>query len=133
MKNKSVFYFLILTISVFAFVVKGLVYASLGSFIPLILATGVFALFVIFRTKPKVLSRILFWWAIGMILWSLIRFLIGGINNFVKPLTENHLHEQLGIQGTIISLLFFVIGILLLRKKNRWHALSFYYEKLQSS
>ncbi|MAQ75234.1 MAG: hypothetical protein CL613_02740 [Aquimarina sp.] len=113
-------YFIVLSLSILAFIGKGVMYVLIGSYIPMILSLLVLGVFLISRKRNKLLLISIKFWAIALIIWSLLRILIGSLNFFVKPLTENHLHQQLGIKGTIISLIFLGTGIYLLRKRHSY-------------
>tara|TARA_R110000868_G_scaffold37111_14_gene131609 strand:+ start:19479 stop:19862 length:384 start_codon:yes stop_codon:yes gene_type:complete len=119
MIKKADLYFFILFGSLIAFLAKGIFYAIIGSYLPIILALAITVSFLLTRDKTKYHNIIIKIWAISLIIWSILRIVIGVLNHFVKPLTENHLQQQLGIQGMIISIIILVFGIFLLKKKTR--------------
>lgn len=120
MTNKSsTLYTVILILSLFLFLIKGFQYAVLGSYIPLVLALVICMLFYLNRKKKKALNILIKIWALLIIIWSLLRLLIGTADRFGKELMENHLQENLGVTGSLISLLFLVVGFYLFNKNRR--------------
>lgn len=115
-------YFFVLSLSILAFIGKGIMYLSISGYLPIILSLFVLGVFLISRKKIKLLIFSIKFWAISLIIWSVLRIIIGAMNYFIKPLTENHLHQQLGIRGMIISIIFLWAGFYLLKKKyrNNW-------------
>lgn len=112
-------YLFILSLSILSFIAKGIMYMTIGSYVPIFLSVLVLGVFIITRKRPKLLILSIKFWAISLIIWAVLRIVIGIIDFFVKPLTENHLHQQLGIAGMIISLIFLGVGFYLLKGKNR--------------
>ncbi|WP_412561248.1 hypothetical protein [Winogradskyella sp. MIT101101] len=120
MTNKPrTLYTVILVLSLFLFLIKGIQYAVLGSYIPLVLALVICMLFYLNRKNKKSLDILIKIWALLIIIWSLLRLLIGTADQFGKELMENHLQENLGVTGSLISLLFLVVGFYLFNKKRR--------------
>ncbi|UZR96340.1 hypothetical protein [Chondrinema litorale] len=102
------------------FIYKGIIYAFIGSYTPLLIITSVISLFIFgLKKSNKALKRILGFWAVLIILWSITRLLFGFVNMFVKPIPEAHVSAQLGITGTLFSAIFLFFGIYLWRYKNR--------------
>ena len=120
MTNKSItLYTVCLVLSLFLFLIKSFQYAVLGTYIPLVLALVICMLFYLNRKKKKALNILIKIWALLIIVWSLLRLLIGTADRFGKELMENHLQENLGVTGSLISLLFLVVGFYLFNKKRR--------------
>lgn len=119
MNSKITPYSLVLSLSMLAFIAKGILYLSIGSYLPIILSLFVLGIFLISRKKIKLIRISIKLWAISLIAWAVLRIIIGVINYFVNPLAENHLHEQLGITGSITSVIFLIAGFYLLKKKHR--------------
>ncbi|WP_411767518.1 hypothetical protein [Winogradskyella sp. A3E31] len=112
-------YFFVLSLSILAFIGKGIMYLFISSYVPIILSLVVLGVFLISRRKIKLLIISIKFWAISLIVWSVLRIFIGVMNYFVKPFTENHLDQQLGIIGMVISIIFLWAGFYLLKKKHR--------------
>ncbi|MEM1338544.1 MAG: hypothetical protein AAGF96_12365 [Bacteroidota bacterium] len=110
------FLFIPLLLSLLFFLRKGIQYAILGSYIPLL----VIALFVVLMsitiranaTLFLYLSRI---WAGVLIVWSLIRIGIAVVNYATTTFDEYHLSNQFGTSGILISALMLAIGITMIR------------------
>ncbi|MEM8507890.1 MAG: hypothetical protein AAF717_08670 [Bacteroidota bacterium] len=110
------FLFIPLLLSLLFFLRKGIQYAILGSYIPLL----VIALFVVLMsitiranaTLFLYLSRI---WAGVLIVWSLIRIGIAVVNYATTTFDEYHLSNQFGMSGILISALMLAIGITMIR------------------
>ena len=112
-------YLTLLGITLVFFVYKGISYALIGSFVPLITITIILILFIFTSKKsPNALRQMIVFWAVLLILWSSTRLLLSIVNLFVKPVPEAHVHDQLGIGGAIFSLIFLSIAIYLWRFKK---------------
>ncbi|MFD2561617.1 hypothetical protein [Aquimarina rubra] len=118
-QKRILIYSITLVVSLLLFLFKGIQYAILGSYIPIILSVTIVFIFYFLRRRKKPLNIALKIWAILMITWSVIRLFIGLVDHFGKELMENHLQENLGIFGTLISITFLILGFFLLNKKNR--------------
>ncbi|MEC7753376.1 MULTISPECIES: hypothetical protein [unclassified Roseivirga] len=110
---------LLLTLLFFAY--RGVTYAWLGSWLPLALvALVIFLLFFSLQKSAKGFGRALRFWAVLLIIWSSIRLLLSTVNQFLKPVPEAHIAEQLGFLGALTSLLFLFSGIILYRSSSRF-------------
>lgn len=119
LKNHLIFA-AVLVLSILFFFYKGISYLVLGSSVPLILISAITILFFLSsRKSEKSFRRITGLWAIVIISWSLVRLLLSLTNQFIKPVPESHVAEQLGVLGSMQSLLFLIGGIYLWRHKNR--------------
>ena len=113
-------YSTILSLTLLFFLYKGITYAVIGSFIPLLLIVLILGLlFFGFVKSPKALRRVIGIWAALVILWSVVRLLLSIINLFVKQIPEGHVDAQLGLYGAILSMLFLFAGIYILKMKKR--------------
>ena len=119
MLEKNKIYTIFLVISLLSFLIKGIQYAVLGSYVPILLSLFALTLLYFNRTKKKTLNILVKVWALLVIIWSILRLLISILDKYGKELMENHLQENLGTIGLIISVTFLYIGIFLFRKKNR--------------
>ena len=118
--KKHFLYSLVLGSTVLFFLYKGFIYLILGSYVPLILISFIIILFVLNSSKSKkMFKKTIGFWTILVIIWSLVRILLSIINQFVKPLPESHVSEQLGISDLILSLLFLSGAIYLWLNKKR--------------
>ncbi|WP_378183803.1 hypothetical protein [Aquimarina sp. SS2-1] len=115
------FYNSILILSLLLFFTKGIQYAILGSYIPIILSTTIIIVFYISRKNKKFLNTVLKIWSFLIIAWSLIRLLIAAVDHFGKELMENHLQENLGFLGSLVSICFLIAGFYLFNKKRRYN------------
>ena len=113
-------YLLLLGLTLLFYLLKGITYALIGSYIPFIFIAIILTLFAFtFKKSPKALRRIIVFWAVVLILWSSIRLLLSIVNFFIMPIPEAHVHAQLGIGGAVFSLIFLIIAIYLLKFKKR--------------
>ncbi len=111
---------LVLGFSLLFFLLKGIQYALISSYIPLFFALTFMILLVYFAGKSvKSLKIVLSVWALMIVTWAFMRLVLGFATNFIRPLSEAHVNEQLGFFGTLWSLLFLAIGIFLIRNRNR--------------
>lgn len=101
------------------FLLKGLIYVSLGSFLPLFFILLVLILLVwTLRSTERKFSKTLKFWAILLIVWSAIRLLLFITDLYLKPVPEAHVHHQI-TKGFPLSLTILILGIYLfvVRKK----------------
>ncbi|TMM57360.1 hypothetical protein FEE95_12815 [Maribacter algarum] len=116
MASSKVLYSL-LGLSVLFFLVKGVTYASIGSYVPILFITiAIIILGWSFTRCNKVHRHIIRFWAILIILWASIRLVLWIVLEIDTTLTESHLREQFGIVQNIISLLMLLIGIKIIRE-----------------
>ena len=117
--SKPTFYSAVLWGTIFAFLMKGVSYIFLESYIPVILASIILAILALLQNKPKASRTFIKLWSLALILWALARLLILSLDTFIKPLMEFHLQQELGGSGILISLIFLGLGVFLWRgKKN---------------
>ncbi|MEQ9101114.1 MAG: hypothetical protein RIF36_25540 [Imperialibacter sp.] len=110
----------ILGITLLFFLYKGISYAAIGSYVPVVFIMAILALFIAgFYKSEKAFIRVLSFWAILVVLWSFVRLLLGIVNQFVKPIPEGHVHGQLGMAGSLLSLAFLFAGVYLLRNRKK--------------
>jgi len=106
----------LLGISLLYFIIKGLDYAIIGSYIPLI-----FILFWIiliiwsFSFKQKHHLRVLKYWIIMVLIWAVARIGVWIIIHIDTGLTESHLREQFNIFQNCITIVMLVIAINVLK------------------
>ncbi len=107
-------YGLVLAISLLFFLYKGVGYALIGSYIPLLVFLGVLALWYFgLAASDLAARRVARLWAFVLILWAAVRLLLAGVNQFMKPVPEGHVAAQLGLGGTLLSLAVLFCGIYL--------------------
>lgn len=113
-------YGFILGISLLFFLYKGVSYALIGSYLPLLVFLGVLALWF-FGLSASALAarRVARLWAFVLILWASVRLLLAGVNQFLKPIPEGHVDAQLGLTGTLLSLAVLFCGGYLWKFRNR--------------
>lgn len=118
--KEHLFYATALGLSLLFFLYKGFAYLIIGSYLPIALISAIVILFVLSsRKSEKSFKKIISIWAILLIIWSSVRLLLSLVNQFVKPIPESHVSEQLGILSAMLSLLFLFGAIYLLSYKNR--------------
>ncbi|MEM8900210.1 MAG: hypothetical protein AAGC85_18995 [Bacteroidota bacterium] len=116
MIRNNPFLFIPLILSLLFFLRKGVQYAMIGSYVPLvviILPSVLMALTILQKRKTfLLLSKA---WAIILIIWSVGRLFIASVNLAIPTFDEYHLNNQLGGFGFILSILMLSLGILILR------------------
>lgn len=116
-KNKKLYILVIL--SLIFFIRKGVQYALLGSFGPLLIVAIFLFLFLTSinhnEKKMFLVSKI---WAITLIVWSIIRILISILNYITHTFDEYHLNNQFGIVRICISLIMLLIGVWIFKHSN---------------
>ncbi|MBR9845777.1 MAG: hypothetical protein GYB35_06540 [Algicola sp.] len=110
----------VLVLSLLFFFYKGVLYLLLGSYIPFILISSMIVLFFLSSEKNvKSFKRVTGLWAILIIMWSIVRIVLSLVNQFIKPISESHVSEQLGILGLMQSLIFLIGAIYLWKYRTR--------------
>jgi len=116
--NRRLAAILALMVSLLYFLVKGVVYFTLGSPIPLMLIMLVLVLLIVSAKRTELAFRhSLTFWIVLLLIWSGLRLLLLAADEFIKPVPEAHVYYGLK-DGLIWSLLFLVSGILLLFNKR---------------
>ena len=109
----------VLGLSLLFFLYKGILYALMGSYVPILFIGAIILLFMLgFNSSEKVFKRVLLMWSLLLILWAFVRLLLGGVNQFLKPIPEGHIDGQLGIMGALLSLSILAGGVYLWRGKR---------------
>jgi len=112
----------VLLLSVILTWCKGIQYALLGSFIPILFAGVVTLLLLLSAKSHRGNSRFIRIWAIVLCTWAMIRLLLSAIHFFIKPIPEGHVAAQLGLGGLVLSLVVLFMGIILWRKMPVEHS-----------
>ena len=108
-ENRSYFLYLFLTFGFF--LQKGIIYATLTSFTPLITILIICVLFYFSLHSSVVFNRFILFWSTCLIAWSSARILLSLMHRYLFPLSESHVHHQLGIHDMLLSLTAMVIAI----------------------
>lgn len=116
--SKNQGFYIPFALSILFFLRKGVQYAIIGSFIPLVfILTMIMLIALIFiseKKKPiKLISRT---WAIIIMIWSIIRILLSIAQLTLKSLNEYHLSNQFGFWGMALSISMLSVSILMMRK-----------------
>lgn len=109
-------------VSLLFFVIKGIRYALIGSYVPLVFILIVIGLlYWSFSGSVKTHRRVLRFWTILILVWSVVRLGLWGYLKVDTNLTESHLREQFGLVQNLISLGMLIAAILTLKeiKKQR--------------
>jgi hypothetical protein len=118
--KKDLIFTSILILSLLFFLYKGISYSLVGSFVPLITIAVIILLIVLSsRKSKKAAKRTIGLWIVLIVLWSIVRIALSLINQFVKPVPESHVAEQLGVLGFMQSVIFLVGAIYLWKNKHR--------------
>ena len=113
-----------LVFSLVFFVRKGIQYALIGSFVPLVAISLVLAAlsYTCLNSRSRAFRLTLKIWSSLLIMWSIIRLFLATYNTFIDRLSEHHLNQQFGFSGTVVSLLIMIMAIYILtqiRKKQK--------------
>ena len=110
---------LILSITLLFFVYKGVHYALIGSYVPLLFIIIILCLLMVGLNKsPNVFKWSVGSWSVLIILWATVRLLLSMANLFVKPVPEGHVDGQLGLASILLSVAFLIAGIYLWQKRK---------------
>ena len=105
-----------LVVTLMFFIVKGIQYAVIGSYVPIAFILVIaFVLYISYKTSAKAFRRMLRFWVFLIILWSVARLFFWVYLEIDTKLTESHLREQFGVFQNILTLGMLVSGILLLK------------------
>lgn len=109
-----------LSITLIFFLCKGILYALIGSFVPLLFIITILCLFLFSITKsPGAFKRTLTMWSVLLILWSATRLFLSIINKFVKNIPEGHIDGQLGLMSVLLSMSFLIFSFYMLKNRKR--------------
>lgn len=106
-----------LLLSLLFFWRKGIQYAVIGSYVPLLIIlvfTGLFLLLAQRRSSRLFIALRI--WAILLVCWAAARILFAVVNLTVQPFNEYHLSAQFGWMGLLLSLLILGCAIILFRR-----------------
>lgn len=120
--NQSKTLYALLGVSLLFFLIKGLNYALIGSYTPILFIIIVMVLlYGSFGLKQKRHYKIITFWAILIIIWTVTRLGISIILKIDTTLTESHLREQFGFIQQLISIGMLGLGIGMIKqlKKER--------------
>lgn len=104
-------------VSLCYFLVKGIQYLIIGSYVPILFI--LFALGLLswsYNKSGQTHRKALRFWAIVILLWASIRLLLWGYLQIDTKFTESHLREQFSLFQNAISIIMLVIGIQILKK-----------------
>ncbi|MAP54509.1 hypothetical protein [Altibacter sp.] len=118
--KRNTIFSVILILSLAYFFYKGIWYLLLGSYVPFILIALILSLLVwSSRKSAKAFRIVIATWSILVLLWSTVRLLLSLTHQFIKPVPEGHVAGQVGVLGTIHSLLFLLGAIYLWKYRKR--------------
>jgi len=108
--------YLLLTLSILFFLFKGIQYALIGSFMPIIfIAFVVFLLLLSLKIIGGGHHRVVKIWAGFLIFWSIMRLVLSVVLLVDNNLTEAHLREQFTLEQQLISLFVGLVGYYMFR------------------
>lgn len=118
--NRHRLFSLSLGLTLIFFIYKGVLYALIGSFVPLLIILTILTL-ILFSLKKsaRAFKKSIGLWSSLIIIWSTVRLLLSATNEFVKPIPEGHIDGQLGLLSVLLSITFLCAGIYMWRNKNK--------------
>lgn len=109
----------VLSLTLIFFLYKGVLYAFIGSFVPVVFIITVLSLFFYSITKShKAFKRTVALWSGLLILWSSTRILLSIINQFVKHVPEGHIDGQLDLTSNLVSFTILVCSLYMLNNRK---------------
>ncbi len=109
-----------LSITLIFFLCKGILYALIGSFVPLLFIITILCLFLFSITKsPGTFKRTLTMWSTLLMLWSATRLFLSIINKFVKNIPVGHINGQLVLMNVLLSMTFLIFSFSMLKNRKR--------------
>lgn len=116
---KNRVFWMCLSITLIFFICKGILYALIGSFVPLLFIITILCLFLFSIIKsPGAFKRTLTMWSVLLILWSATRLFLSIINKFVKHIPEGHIDGQLGLMSVLLSMTFLIFSFYMLKNRK---------------
>lgn len=116
---KNRVFWMCLSITLIFFLCKGILYALIGSFVPLLFIITILSLFLFSITKsPGAFKRTLTMWSVLLILWSATRLFLSIINKFVKNIPEGHIDGQLDLMSVLLSMTFLIFSFYMLKNRK---------------
>lgn len=117
--------YLVVGLSLLFFLLKGLNYALIESYIPLLFIIAVIVLlYFSFSASNKAHRRVLRFWAIIILIWAVVRIGLWVYLKIDNNLTESHLREQFGLAQNLISVGMLITGIFILKEIKKERILS---------
>lgn len=118
-KDRKLFFYL-LTLSVAFFLFKGIRYALIGSYFPLLFISAVILCLSTFMIKDKKYFRLtVATWSIMLSFWALIRLVLPLLLHFSPQVTETHIREQFTPLEFLVSGVVLALGYYLWRFRTR--------------
>lgn len=106
-----------LLLSLLFFWRKGIQYALIGSYVPLLFPLVFTGIILLWARRGSIrLVLALKTWAVLLLLWAGARILFAAVNLTLQPFNEYHLSKQFGGMGILLSLLLFVCAIVLFQR-----------------
>lgn len=106
------------------FLIKGIVYLTIGSSVPFFISAITLLLFIrVLLRINKNSRRIIRFLGVLLTLWGFSRLLISVLFAIV-PLTEAHINEQFTLFGTAISFIALVTGIYVIKYAKGYASVS---------
>lgn len=122
-KNRS--FLFVLSVSLLFFIIKGVRYALIDSYIPLLFifffSVGFSAWFF---NRKKIFKIALGSWGVVLMLWSLMRLAIPILMEVAPGVTEAHIRAQFSVVEVLISLWFLGSGWFLWKQRGWWFQLN---------
>ncbi len=107
----------LLMLSVLFFLVKGVRYAIIESYVPIIFISIFIVLFIIaFKNGYKSLRRMLRVWGIFLLIWTGAVIFVEVAFTLTPSMTEAHIREQFNLLQNLYVALFLFTGIYLLKR-----------------
>lgn len=124
LKDRRLFWALVL--SLLFFWRKGIQYALLGSYIPILIPLVFTSIILLLDQKrSNWLAFSIRIWAIAMVLWALVRIAFSSVQLALGAIQEYHIGSQFGIVGMILSFLLLSCAVVMFRRIR-------YYRKLKA-
>ena len=107
----------LLAASLLFFLIKGIQYAVIGSYLPAVVAINALVLLGYgWFFSAKILRTGIRLWGVMLIFWSLARLFVEVSFQLTPGITETHIREQFTILQNALTLLFLFSGVYLIRK-----------------
>lgn len=110
-----------LSLTILFFLRKGIQYAIVGGYIPLLIIIGLVILIGASLQLGNATFRIVLRvWAILLVMWSVARIIISAIHLTVRPFDDSwHMTHQSGFYALVLSFIMLVLGVYIFRNSNR--------------
>lgn len=112
-------FYMALGLSLVFFIRKGIQYALIGSYVPILIILSVIIPLVWGeKQSARIYKRVIRFWSVLLMLWAFFRIFMAIVIWFFKSISESHVTAQFTVFGFILSVLFLIFGCFIFSKSK---------------